>query len=105
MKYGRSLSFCVLDILRGKVKLDDLGAIVASTLIRDENDLKEVFNSYMESYWYEYDKEKVWELVKHLWDIGKIYQPRLNKSVGQALYKFSIWCDSFSEAYESLEEI
>ena len=126
MKYGRSLSFCVRDILNGEVKLEDVGAIVTSTLMRNEKDLKQVFDSYMESYWSEYSTNKtiefnnltirirsnskyskgdVWKIVKKLWDEGKIYQPRLNKNVCQALYKYPIWCDSFEEAYESLEEI
>lgn len=103
MKYGRSLSFCVRDILRGNVRFEEVGAIVASTLIKNKEELKDVFDDYMEYYWSGYDENLVWDLVNKIWDSGKLYQPRLNKRVCQALYKYDIWTDTLEDAYNSLE--
>lgn len=107
MTWGRSLSFCIKDILEGNVSIDEVGGIVASTLMKNEDDLRLVFASYMQTYWIDYSKMSlfVWDILKGLWDAGKIYQPRLNKRVCQNLHDYPIWADTFEDAYKSLEPL
>lgn len=76
LKRGLSLSFCVADIISGKVALDDVAEIVTSTAIRDEEDFEEVMRVYSMLYWRK-DPVKAREIVHELWNEGLIVQPRL----------------------------
>ena len=70
---GLSLSFCVYDILRNKVNIEDISAIVTSTAF---NNVDEVMSMYYESLWYKYAPyEHVRAILIKIWPI--VFQPRL----------------------------
>lgn len=77
-KIGLSLSRCVLDILEGTVKKEDVLVIVARTMFDYEkpNQWKPVFDSYRHSYWSAFSDEEITRVMDELWRSGKIHQPR-----------------------------
>jgi hypothetical protein len=104
MKYGRSFSLCIMDILEGKVKESEVGFLVVSTRIRNDQEYNQCVNLYSETYWKTNPKEGK-AIARRLWDSGKIVQPRLeNNNVCQALYDFGVWTDSDVEVFKSLVE-
>ena len=76
MKTGLSLSLCVIDILAGRVRLDDVVLIRANTMARDEEDWEHLVNHYCRSYWRQ-DPGRAREIVQALRDTGRIHQHRL----------------------------
>ena len=73
---GLSLSFCVKDIIEGKVALESVEKIITGTHYTD----RETFHtgmqqSYCHTYWKK-DPEKAHQIAMQLWDEGKIHQPR-----------------------------
>ncbi len=104
MKYGRSLSFCVKDILSGKVNKNDVGKIVTSTSFNDIKSWQDGIAQYYDSYWYDFATLKECQnLINWLIDNNKIEQPRLINGKIQALYKFENWADTYQEVIDSLE--
>jgi hypothetical protein len=97
--WGRSLSKCVQDILDEKVRYEDVEGIVASTLLMTTSALEDWAKRNI----FGYDPKTVSELLYCIWNDGKLYQPRLNKNVAQSTV-YPAWCDTFEEAYASLEE-
>lgn len=73
---GYSLSFCVKDIMTGKVAEADVEKIITSTCCRDEDDWDNLFKSYGAVYWRPFEALAV-DLVKRLRAQDKIVQPRL----------------------------
>ena len=71
---GLSLSFCVRDILDGKVELDDVEKIIAGTRIHNEQDLEQVVESYMDWYWNH--NPRALAIVAELFRSGRLEQPR-----------------------------
>ena len=51
MKIGFSLSYCVKDIIDGKVREDEVLLLIAGTLTPTEEDWQHVMELYSESYW------------------------------------------------------
>lgn len=76
MKVGRSLSFCVRDIAKGKVKYDDVEFIVCGTAFKDLDGFEKVVIAYAESYWRECKLDAI-EVAIRLHRAGKLIQPRL----------------------------
>ena len=77
-KIGLSLSRCVLDILEGTVKTNEVLVIVARTLFdyEDPKSWKSVFDSYRNTYWSAFSDEEIDAVMRDLWYAGKIHQPR-----------------------------
>jgi len=77
-KIGLSLSRCVLDILEGTVKKEDVLVIVARTMFdyEDPNSWKSVFDGYRNTYWCAFSDEEIEAVMSSLWRSGKIHQPR-----------------------------
>lgn len=75
---GTSLSFCMQDILAGRVSVDEISAIVTSTAFKSS---EEAFNAYYESYWNDYSKLVVKMVLDGLWPL--ICQPRLQVGVNE----------------------
>lgn len=73
---GYSLSICVLHILEGHVREEDVDAIESATRALDVEQFKEVLEAYAESYWRK-DPEKAKRIAWQFWAEGKIHQPRL----------------------------
>lgn len=77
MKYtGLSLSLCVLDIARGRVSIDQVDKIIASTAANSSQDWYEVIEEYKKYYWSENPKECE-HLAREFIAAGKVEQPRL----------------------------
>ncbi len=101
-KYGRSLSFCVKDILSGKVSLEDVGVIVTSTECKTNDDWERLLELYSNSYWRSFPKNDARNILYSLIDNGNIYQPRLVNGMCQSLVGVDNWCDTYQEALATL---
>jgi (2Fe-2S) ferredoxin len=77
MFIGLSLSFCVKDILAGKVSIDAVKAIISGTLIQSEKELQGLLSAYSETYWRDFSDEAAEEIVRKLIISGKFIQPRV----------------------------
>ena len=75
-KIGLSLSFCIRDIIEGKVALDEVSHIEAGTRMPDVWALDRVINSYRKNYWRK-DPDLAEEICRKFWAEGKIQQVRL----------------------------
>ena len=88
MLVGLSYSACLIDIIEGKVKSDDVLIIIARTDFDPHIDeqWKEVWNGYIDRIWYEYkDRESDFRgETLLLYNSGKIHQPR---KYGQYQYR------------------
>lgn len=76
MKIGLSLSFCVRDMIDGKVDEKDVALIYAGTCFRDQNDLESVIGQYTQVYW-KHKPMQAEGIVRALYKQGRIFQPRL----------------------------
>lgn len=74
---GLSLSFCIRDIIEGRVEADDVAEIRAGTYIATEEDLEDVIRSYQRLYWGA-DPERAAQLVREFFAEGIVVQPRLH---------------------------
>lgn len=74
---GLSLSFCVSDILRGRVKENEVEVIISGICAPNQKDWDDVLNRYSETYWRR-DPEKAKEIANRLRARGKIRQPRVD---------------------------
>jgi hypothetical protein len=105
MKYGRSLSLCISDVMQHNVKEQDIALIVTSTRAKDRDSFVALVDHYCESYW---DNNPLWakEIALRLYDAGKIIQPRLkDNNLHQKLCGISIWTDNEKAVYASLKDI
>ena len=73
---GLSLSFCVKDIIEGRVPLESVEKIISGTFFTD----RDMFHTgmkhgYCRTYW-RHDPERAHRIAMDLWDAGKIDQPR-----------------------------
>ena len=75
---GKSLSLCVLDILKGNMNPDDVLFINAGTMIRSIDDMLSVCHNYIDyGPWTGYDMDDVLPVVEDLIFNNKLYQARL----------------------------
>ena len=72
---GLSVSFCVSDICRGKVALEDVEKIVAGTKAESDEDWDAVIEMYRKVYWREFPDEAE-RIIRQLISEGKVDQPR-----------------------------
>lgn len=79
MKIGLSFGRCLRDIVDEKVNIDDILVIIARTKMANKDILKKVVEEYTyeEGYLLGKDYEVCMENASMLWDLGKIFQPRL----------------------------
>ncbi len=73
---GLSVSFCIKDIIEGKVHANDVDYIIGATAASDEADWRKVADLYCKTYWRKNPKVARAILEGFLWQ-GKIKQPRL----------------------------
>lgn len=76
MKIGLSLSFCVQDILDGKVAEQDVLCIVSGTKAATQEDWAKLLQGY-EIYWHK-NVGEAYNIAVRLRESGRIVQPRLN---------------------------
>ncbi len=75
MKIGLSLSFCIKDIIEGRVPLSDVLRIEAGTCATPER-WPELMDEYAKVYWTK-DPERAKRIATNLYRYGMIDQPRL----------------------------
>jgi hypothetical protein len=81
MKYiGLSLSFCMLDLDRSIVMMDDVDCIIVGVACRSDKDWKNLLDQYERTYWKNNETARAY--ATYLRDHHKIYQPRLNGQDG-----------------------
>ena len=68
---GKSLSFCVRDVVKGDVSIDDVVCIITNTQF---DTIDEAFSYYRDSYWRFCDPTNLKEILTQLWP--RIMQPR-----------------------------
>ena len=73
---GLSISGCVLDICKGKMKMEDVEKIVAGTCCPNEEIWDRVIDIYKDSSWLGHER-KAETILRRLIADGKIEQPRL----------------------------
>lgn len=90
---GLSLSLCLQDILRNRIGLDEIVAIVAASKF---NSKEEAFEAYYQVYWAEYAPEEECRFVlNEVWKL--VFQPRLvtNQTIGHIIAR-GFWLDTFT---------
>ncbi len=87
---GLSASFCICDIVEGKVLLGSVKKIVTGLEAPTPEILEEVVRSYRQSYWIEYP-DKAERVFRHLLAEGKIEQPRVTQGRGPCLANRVHW--------------
>jgi hypothetical protein len=73
---GLSVSFCIRDILEGKVKEEEVSKIIAGTCVVRPMDWHAVADSYSRSYWFN-DPSTARAILWRLLERGIIEQPRV----------------------------
>lgn len=80
MKIGLSLSRCVRDIVEGRVNIDDVLILITRTDFDPtvQEQWENIWDGYqyMNPEWRGLDHDKTFEVVRELWDTGRIHQPR-----------------------------
>jgi len=75
-KIGLSLSFCILDVIDGKVPFADIEKIIAGTHFTDRDHFHTgMKEGYCRTYWRK-NPEYALHLAMALWDAGMLDQPR-----------------------------
>lgn len=75
-KVGLSLSFCVQDIITGKMDINNVHFISTGTKIENEEQWQWVMDDYSGAYW-TMNPELAVKIATQLRDAGKLIQPRL----------------------------
>ena len=90
MKIGLSLSFCVQDIIEGKMDINDVAFIYSGTKAKTKEQWDDVLTHYADCYW-QYNKMMGMTIARRLLNDGMIIQPRLE---GKYLFKGKLnWLD------------
>jgi hypothetical protein len=77
---GTSLSFCVIDLVAGRVSVESVEVIFAGIYAPTRDDFLQVVEVYKETFWANwrgFDSEEAAKIAVLLYDEGKIIQPRL----------------------------
>jgi hypothetical protein len=75
MKIGLSLSFCIHDLIAGRVREEDVSVIVTNTRAPDDTTWDRLMASYGRSYWRDNAQASI-DLATLLRKEGRIVQPR-----------------------------
>lgn len=89
---GLSLSFCVKDIVLGKVALADVEFIVAGTCVGSAEEWQELLNQYSKTYWEEFP-ERAREVALQLVNDGRVIQPRLESGSAPRISR-GVWIEN-----------
>ena len=92
MLIGFSISKCVADIMEGKVDPDEVLVIIGRTDF-NLNNIDYLLDEYIgyRGPWYDFDREKVKELLISFWHKGKIHQPRQFGTQPPAMPRAKVW--------------
>jgi hypothetical protein len=73
---GLSLSFCINDVVNGRVSVEQIDKIITGTCALTDDHWEEVISDYRETYWAK-DPDRAERIVRTLISLGKIEQPRI----------------------------
>lgn len=92
MLLGFSISKCIADIMEDKVDPDDVLLIIGRTDFNMTN-IDQLLNGYINNRgpWYDYDREKIKELLISFLKQGKIHQPRQFGTQPPAMPRAKVW--------------
>ena len=99
-KVGLSLSLCVSDILRGKVREEEVKEIIAGTMASTPEDIDRIIKEYGRTYWHD-NREEGEAIARRLFEAGKVKQPRTKGSTPHSAS--GLWLDA-EEAEEEYEK-
>ena len=90
---GFSLSRCLLDILKKKIDIDNISAIVTSTAF---DSIHMAFEAYYRLYWDQFPPDEVFKTLTSVWPI--VCQPRLQSGLlnHRGHYGSVTWLDTLS---------
>lgn len=100
---GYSLSFCVKDIIDGKVYIGDVFGIEAGTDCRTQDDWDKVLRSYSGLYWASKPR-KAAKIARKLIAEGRVFQPRLHGDQPRNLADGVYWKELEEPIEESTDE-
>lgn len=85
MLIGLSLSFCIADIINGRVNRDDVLYIITGTRIRNVNEFNRVLDSYEDCYWTT-NPSLGRKIATDFYNRGMLLQPRIQGGDGPAIF-------------------
>lgn len=86
---GLSLSFCMLDILEGRISIEEIAGIITSTKF---DTLEQAVDMYQSTYWKKFSKEYCTETLESVWSL--IFQPRLNVLTSGHMVGHGFWLNT-----------
>ncbi len=103
---GLSLSFCVLDILKGNVPASRVREIITGTNITDQEGWDDLLSRYKTTYW-KIDPDKGEQIARQFITDGRIKQPLLDgkpapKTIGGKIWKTAVEIDALREREKEL---
>jgi len=81
---GLSVSFCVRDIVEGRMPVADVEKIIGGTRALNDADWDEVISRYQRVFWREFPLRAA-VVLRGLIAAGKVVQPRCNRRGSQAV--------------------
>lgn len=75
-RIGFSLSLCVADMMRRRIKVEHVDKIIAATSCNYPDDFPRLVEQYRKSYWSD-NPDLGEEIARQLFEEGKVEQPRL----------------------------
>ena len=92
MLIGFSISKCIADIMEHKVDPDNVLLIIGRTYFNLDS-IDELISGYqtIRGPWYDYDKDRLRELLVSFWKQGKIHQPRQFGTQPPAMPRAKVW--------------
>lgn len=97
MKIGFSFGRCVRDIVKGKVKIDDVLCIIARTHMPKQESVEWVIGEYMHraDYLWGLDVQTCTDVGVELWRSGRVIEPRANGIGVMQVPTDYVWMDLF----------
>ena len=98
MKIGFSLGRCIRDIVNGKISIDDVAFIIASTHITTRDRLADVILTYTAepTYLHGCDYDQCMVIAEALWDTNRLLQPRRQGMHRHAQPENAVWVDMYN---------
>jgi hypothetical protein len=105
MKVGMSFSFCVKDILEGRIQQEEVAFIYTATRCETSKHWEEVIRQYRLRYWKD-NPDKAEEIARYFINNSLVIQPRLEGKVVRCRRRI-IWIDQddFNQfVFDNLED-
>lgn len=85
MLIGLSLSFCIADIINGRVNRDDVLYIIAGTRIRNVDEFNRVLDTYADCYWSNLP-QLARSIATDFYNQGLLLQPRIQGGMPPTIF-------------------